>query len=317
MSGSRIRPGAPATVDEGPGDGAAPRQQALPLALVPRDGGDGAEPAGLYDLPPPPPVGEGAWLERIAEAATGDHALELLVGLLRSGEIDPWDVDIRLVADRFLAAVDALKPEDLPKSGRLLFFASVIIRLKAQVLAGRGSDLLASEGGDDDLIDGSEPIFDPEGLGAGLRRLEAGEILLMPRDRLRKRRPLTIQDLFDALRMSEAHEQKMLELRADKRARGVVVPFKSVREAMETLHKDDLEGDIKRASKVVQEAFGRGEVLPLGAFGPQLDEVSAFLALLFLEARGEVELTQDEFYGPVMVAPPRTGAAVRTGSPEA
>jgi len=65
--------------------------------------------------------------------------VELLVQLAEEGEIDPWDIDIVEVTDAFL---DRLDRRDLRTSGRALFYASVLLRMK--------SDAMLDDGGDDE-----------------------------------------------------------------------------------------------------------------------------------------------------------------------
>lgn len=295
---------------------------------VPQEGFAIDEPPGAVDAQPPDPDqlhlvdGEAPyWTELLdGQEEQGDRALSLLVDLVRQGNVDPWDVDLEVVAERFMEAVDALGPEDLPKSGRLLFFASVLIRMKAQYLAGRTQDLMAplpqDEGWEDGEIEWG-PDGDPEAAEAlSLQRRRPGEILFFPRQRIRKRRPITIQDLLEALESSEAHERKMASERQRRGERKASLPFKSVKEAMEVLHQDDLTGDIAAASRLVRLAFESMEAMPLGELTARhegghapMDEVSAFLAVLFLAARGEVHLEQDSFYGPVRVRRPPEGSA--------
>lgn len=57
--------------------------------------------------------------------------VELLVQLAKGGEIDPWDIDIVAVTDKFLEALD---DADLRTSGRALFYASVLLRMKSDEL---------------------------------------------------------------------------------------------------------------------------------------------------------------------------------------
>lgn len=255
------------------------------------------------------------WVDIIGDGdeVSGDRGLSLLVDLVREGTVNPWDVDLEVVAERFMAEIEALTVDDLPRSGRLLFFASVIIRIKAQYLAGRGAELIAPEPSEEawDDGDGMDWGWGEDGDGdddeaAGLlTRRGAGEILLFPKRQIRKRRPITITDLLEALEASERHERKMEDARARRAGKKKPVnPFKNVKEAMETLHQDDLTADITTASRLVQAAFEAMETVPLLELTKELDKVSAFLALLFLCARGEVDLEQDTFYGPVRVRPP-------------
>lgn len=260
--------------------------------------------------------GDPYWAELVEQGGWtgGDRGLSLLVELVQNGTVDPWDVDLEVVVDRYMEAVDALTTRDLPTSGRLLFFASVLIRLKAQYLAGRGQDLLFvpeedyQEDWEDDGQDlelDYQDISDDELESLGLSRRGAGEILILPRQRIQKRRPITIQDLLDALESSEQHERKKEEARERQRGARARMPFQSVKEAMDTLHQDDLVRDIEHAHRLVSMAFQACERIPFENLKSELDEVSAFLAVLFLAARGDVDLDQENFYGAIeLIRPP-------------
>ena len=54
--------------------------------------------------------------------------VELLVQLAEEGEIEPWDIDIVRVTDAFLERLDET---DLRTTGRALFYASVLLRMKS------------------------------------------------------------------------------------------------------------------------------------------------------------------------------------------
>ncbi len=247
------------------------------------------------------------WSDLVEGRGPRDRALELLVDMVRGGTVDPWDVDLRLVVDRYLEAIEAMGPGDLPKSGRLLFFASVLVRMKAQLLAGQGASLVAEPLAEDAGDMGSEDwlpeeIDDDEASAALFRspRRGAGEIVLFPRERSVKSRPLTVRDLLDALERAEAHERKMEAERARKNRKNVV-PFKNVREAMATVHQDDFETDVRTAKALLDQALALAGEADLRIFEGSLDRISGYLSLLFLAAKGEVELRQPEFYGEVRI----------------
>src|SRR3989338_9432008 len=72
--------------------------------------------------------------------------LELLVQLAEKGDIDPWDVDIIEVTDKYLAALNKSPRENLLNAGRAIFFASVLLRLKSDILLNLSNEtLLASQ----------------------------------------------------------------------------------------------------------------------------------------------------------------------------
>ena len=62
-------------------------------------------------------------------ALTGDRGIDVLVDLAKAGQIDPWNIDIIDVTDKYLRTLDVTKEADLRLSGRALFYAAVLLRL--------------------------------------------------------------------------------------------------------------------------------------------------------------------------------------------
>lgn len=115
-----------------------------------------------------------------------------------------------------------------------------------------------------------------------------------------KRRPVTIQDLIEALEKAEAHEKKMERARA-RQPKKNVLPFKNAKEALATAHQDDFERDVSLAQRLLELAWASDEPPGLEVFAGEMDQVSAFLSVLFLAAKGKVSVDQEEFYGKVVI----------------
>ena len=69
------------------------------------------------------------------------NAIETLKNLAQQGEIDPWDVQVIEVVDRFLNEIENTQQSDkvfqqttLPKSGQAFLWASMLVRFKADTL---------------------------------------------------------------------------------------------------------------------------------------------------------------------------------------
>src|SRR5438270_10545680 len=85
--------------------------------------------------------------------------IDVLVEMSAKGEIDPKNIDIIDVTDRFLRAIAAAPKENLRQSGKILFHASVLLRMKAEALLNYDVE----NAGDDFLdfdADGSPIIYD-------------------------------------------------------------------------------------------------------------------------------------------------------------
>ncbi|KPQ42043.1 MAG: condensin subunit ScpA [Candidatus Methanoperedens nitroreducens] len=52
----------------------------------------------------------------------------------KNGEIDPWNINIVELTDKFLKLVDELEKMDLRVSGRTLLYASILLRMKSNAI---------------------------------------------------------------------------------------------------------------------------------------------------------------------------------------
>jgi len=66
--------------------------------------------------------------------------LDLLLHLIRTQDIDVFDIPIAKITDQFLQAIKSLGPDDLDGAGEFLEMAAALIRIKAQMLLPRLAD---------------------------------------------------------------------------------------------------------------------------------------------------------------------------------
>ncbi|WP_096390913.1 segregation and condensation protein A [Halopenitus persicus] len=270
--------------------------------------------------------------------ATDDEVepVELLVQLAEEGEIEPWDIDIVQVTDAFLAELDA---RDLRTTGRALFYASVLLRMK--------SDAMLSE---DDEDGDDEPELEPweaamrgeayPGVGDGdgestdghgfdpVDRLEAEMDRRLERKNTRGS-PETLDELVRELREAErgswwkrsreydtsesprGHDRGTQTL--DYRAAGDVRREGEPTEGDVTggTHDEDIEEVIDDVRGVLRTQYDQGRAEVLFA---EIETVGGrpfmtYLALLFLAHRGGVRLQQDDLFGDLWIRDP-TAATV-------
>ena len=104
-----------------------------------------------------------------------EEPVEILVTLAEQGEIDPWNIDIVEVTDRFLSELERLKTLDLRVSGRTLFYAATLLRMKSEYLdeVEEDSDEFFQEE-IDELYDGFglDEEFDVDDINEPIERLE-------------------------------------------------------------------------------------------------------------------------------------------------
>ena len=248
--------------------------------------------------------------------------VELLVQLAEEGEIEPWDIDIVQVTDAFLEKLDET---DLRTTGRALFYASVLLRMKSD-------GMLADDDGEDDEpepepwevamssgaadpVDGDE--FDP------VDKLEAEMDRRLDRKNTRGS-PETLDELVRELREAErgswwkdsrkydtsesphgyARGTQTLDYHTGDEFRRDGEP--TAGEATDRTHDEDIEEVIVEIDNALRTHFDRGrtEVLFGEISGAGGRPFMTYLALLFMAHRGTVRLQQDDLFGDLWVKDP-------------
>ena len=141
-----------------------------------------------------------------------EDPVEILVGLAERGEIDPWNINIIEVTDRFLSELERCRQLNLQISGRTLFYAATLLRMKSEQL-----DLVSDE--EDDGTDGEGEDFDfagdldfeDVGRFGPIERLEREIQRRLDRKSLRKS-PVTLFELIIELKNLEKEERRRRRL---------------------------------------------------------------------------------------------------------
>ncbi len=214
-------------------------------------------------------------------------AIGLLIDLARKGEIDPWDLDVVHLTDRFLESLGDI--QDLGRSGQAIFYASVLVRMKAEALAEQATIPwdAPQEMEQQEELDTSNWVQLPLHLERSIRRRPSVPAYVQ--------RPLTLMDLISQLKEMETLERQVVRAQATQRRQSVTV--RTLEEVEELAHHEDLEELIAWMHERLLERQIQQESLKFPQLlGPKEDRVGGFLALLFLSSRGLVELNQEIFY---------------------
>ncbi|QCS43450.1 ScpA family protein [Natrinema versiforme] len=249
--------------------------------------------------------------------------VELLVQLAKDGEIEPWDIDIVAVTDKFLEAIEDV---DLRTSGRALFYASVLLRMKSDELFATDDpdeeELPPWEApfADDGPMDPEDeerdypPGFDPvENLEEEMeRRLERKHA---------RGKPETLDELVRELRTAErdtwwkesrsydtsdspkGYDRGVQELNYHSGDDFRVDDEPTSDDVTHTTHEEDIESVIDDVEAELEDHYeaGRDEVLYAEIDAVGGTRVMTYLALLFLAHRGRVTLEQDELFGDLWI----------------
>jgi segregation and condensation protein A len=220
--------------------------------------------------------GEAVLIEEILE-----EPIEILVNMAKNGEIDPWNIDIVEVTDKFLRQLEALEKMDLRISGRTLLYASILLRMKSNA-----------------LVDVEEPqeIIDDD-----YEQFEISDypVPALPLRRT-SRRPVTLEELLSELKKAELIEKRRLErfknIKDERRA--------TLKEVLSIAHDEDIESRVGKMRNLLDGLFENQQNIRFSDLVLTLDrsgKVMAYLAILFLATKKEIWLDQEELFGELFI----------------
>ncbi|MEA5603347.1 ScpA family protein [Nostoc sp. UHCC 0252] len=257
------------------------------------------------------------------EASELLETITLLIYQAEQGEIDPWDVQVIEVIDRYL---ELMAPEsigrgyeaDLSQSGQAFLSASMLVLFKANTLMQLSTVGDIQDGVLDDAL-----LEDEDGISHQGHRL--------PLERQLRRRPsampppkrrVTLQELIKQLQIM-ANQLKLVE-KVSKPIRPRRLPsVQSMREALELAHQENLTEVARELEQVLNlsarelnseknwlnleqlvELWTQTKLFNQNGSGHESKHshlVSVFWALLLLSAQSKVELFQEEFYNEIKI----------------
>jgi len=214
-----------------------------------------------------------------------------IVDTVRKEKMDPWDIDISVLADKCLTRLHNLKEFDFRMTGKVVLSAAILLRMKSDSLVLRDTSQIIQEYMEQYAEDFEE--FDPR--EEVLRRV--GEypelepvVIRTPQSKV------TIDDLLTALRKVLHDEEKKSVIRKEMNVEPLRLdlPEYNITEAIK-----DVLWRIKHAvtGKVHTTFFGilnkrtRREI------------AETFLPVLHLSNESKIRLEQDEMFGPIKIFP--------------
>ncbi len=231
--------------------------------------------------------------------------IEILVNMAKSGKIDPWNVDIVEVTDKYLMHLFQSKAQNLRLTGRTLLFAAILLKLKSNVL--EGIDVLDFEPQQDDVFnyDDEMPLDYEEEYIPTNNVISIDEVLQRRTSvRLNHNRVVTLRDLIRQLEFYEMLDKKQSLKNAHERAKRRVQNYAKLSpdDIINLAHDEYIENGVQRLKANLCEILNRQDKIELNELTLLgMDKISAYISLLFLTVESDYDLEQDEFYGELYV----------------
>lgn len=127
---------------------------------------------------------------------------DIIYDLINTEQLDPWDVNITILTERYLIKINQLEEADFFVSSKVLLAASLLLRIKSEILLNRYIKSI------DEILFGKK-----EEKSHKLERIELDEEIpeLVPRSPIPRFKKVTLQDLIASLNKAINTENRRIK----------------------------------------------------------------------------------------------------------
>lgn len=205
----------------------------------------------------------------------------IIYDLINSEQLNPWDIDLAVLANKYLEKVRQLEEANFFVSSKVLLAAALLLRIKSEILLNREIPSL------DEILFGKEEKKEYK-----QERIELDEEIpeLVARTPLPRFRKVSLQELLAALGKAIKTEnrriQRVVRDRQHEIEAGIALPKNRI----------NIRDEIKKVySKLVEMFKGREHKIAFSEFasGGRSEKIASFVPLLHLDNQHKVWLEQE------------------------
>jgi segregation and condensation protein A len=213
----------------------------------------------------------------------------IIYELVKTEQMDPWDIDVSILAQKYIDMLRNLKGHDFRISGKVLLAAAILLKMKSNKLVGEDLSEL------DRLLIGVNEEMEELGFDEASDTTKLDEIpSLIPRTPQPRKRKVSIFDLVEAL-------EKALEVKK--------------RRLLHSIPPLNIEAPKKKKdiTEIIREVYGKIKSFFINAIKDKLtfskllpsdskeDKVHTFIPLLHLAQQNKIELSQETAFGEIEI----------------
>ena len=220
----------------------------------------------------------------------------IIYDLINTEQLDPWDVDISLLSGKYLEKIRKMEEANFFVSSKVLFAASLLLRMKSDILFNRDIPGL------DDILFGKkeEKKYSQERI-----ELEDGEIPdLVPRTPIPRFKKVTLQELMSALGTAFKTENRRIgrEIVSRQRQREmeIIMPKNTFNFKLKI---KEIYKKLKNAFSDREERLAFSELLNLHSKKnlSREDKIAVFVSLLHLDNQQKVWIEQENHFEEIWI----------------
>jgi len=215
---------------------------------------------------------------------------EIIYDLINTEQLDPWDINITVLTNKYLEKIKQLEEADFFVSSKVLLAASLLLRIKSEILLNKYIKNI------DEILFGKKDLKRIE-----IERIELDEDIpgLIPRSPIPRFRKVTLKELIESLNKAIITENRRItkEIVKTNALREVSISLPKRRFSI----KDKIKEIYERVSRQLKEEDKKKRVSYTELIGKNREErIISFFPLLHLENQKKVWLEQkgnfDEIY---------------------
>ncbi len=213
----------------------------------------------------------------------------ILYELINTEQLDPWNLDIAALTQKYLEKVRELEEANFFMSSSIVLAASLLLRIKSEILLDRYIRSL------DEILFGKK-----EKEKKAIERLEIDESelpLIYPRSPMPRAKKVTLQELVSALSKAIGTEnrriRKEIVLRSARREAEIAFPRVRIR----------IQDRIRHIyAKIISKFKQRKERIPYSDIAASKEEkIAGFLPVLHLDSQQKIFLEQERHFEEIYV----------------
>ena len=215
---------------------------------------------------------------------------EIIYDLINTEQLDPWDINIIVLTEKYLEKIKTLEDADFFISGKVLLAASLLLRIKSEFLLNKHLKSI------DEILFGKKPETK-----TSFERIELDEEIpeLIPRTPLPRYKKVTLKELIESLNKAMNTENRRIKKEIIKknalRETAISLPKKkfSIRDKIKEIH----------TRLVFYFTDDKNKKISFTEFiGKEREErIISFSPLLHLESQKKVWLEQEKHFEEIFI----------------
>jgi len=211
----------------------------------------------------------------------------IIYDLINTEQLDPWDIDLALLANKYLEKIKSLEEANFLISSKVLLAASILLRLKSEILLYKYIKSI-----DEILFGKKEEVKQAEKIEIPLDELP----FLYPKTPLPRQRKVTLQELMQALDKAMNTETRRIKREVEEKTReknlDIVLPKRkiNIREKIRAIYAKILTYFKKRQTKISYTELTGGK---------KEEKLACFLPCLHLDSQHKLFLEQEGHFSEI------------------